>query len=446
MGRPSLPSARSPEWALLVLTGAALVVRLAFLFLEPSTRPVADETTWTGWAVENLASARVSFSPFRNRMIFYPPLYPYFLAVPYALAGSLKAAKILQMVVSALLVPAVGRVGSLVFGPRAGVAAATLTAFYPDLVWFSAHFWSETLFLCLLWWAFASLLASEALAKSRQAALAGLFWGLAILSRETILYFSPLAALWLLLSRRPGAWLRSSFFLGVALLVVGPWTYRNWVVYHAFVPVSTSGGLNLWQGNARLSREEVYSEYKAVHGRVEQYRHARRKGLEAIIQRQPTWLFEKLVKEMPNFWEADSLVLDHIRIGGYGEVSTWAFAITATVVLAPYLIVLALFVRGLTNLSWERPLRLLLGFLAYYNLIHVVTHGFARYRLPVMPVLFVIAGSALASRREAIPARRKILAWGLALFMCLCLLPSLRHEARDLDLVSGSMEEPDPQP
>ena len=34
---------------LLGLTLAALVVRLAFLALEPETRPTGDERTWVGW-------------------------------------------------------------------------------------------------------------------------------------------------------------------------------------------------------------------------------------------------------------------------------------------------------------------------------------------------------------------------------------------------------------
>ena len=47
-----------------------------------------------------------------HKMIFHPPLYPYFLAGPYALTGSFAAAQALQVVVAALLVPAVGRVGA----------------------------------------------------------------------------------------------------------------------------------------------------------------------------------------------------------------------------------------------------------------------------------------------------------------------------------------------
>ena len=148
--------------------------------------------------------------------------------------------------------------------------------------------------------------------------------------------------------------------------MVAPWTLRNWIVYGAFVPVSTAGALNLWQGNAPVSREEVYEQYWAVHGRIEKYRFARAKGLEAIRERQPGWLFEKLAQEMPNFWEADSQALVHVVRGAYGPYKKPAVAVAAVVVvLAPFFAVLVVFVFGLAALPERGPL-LLVAFLAYY--------------------------------------------------------------------------------
>ncbi|MGE0455627.1 MAG: ArnT family glycosyltransferase [Vicinamibacteria bacterium] len=417
---------------LLLLTFCALLVRAGFLLLEPATQPIADERTWVNWAVENLVSPKVSFSPFRTRMIFYPPLYPYFIAVLYWLFGSLVAVKWAQVLVGVLLVPAVGRLGARVFGERAGLLAAAWVACYPDLVWYSAHFWSETLYLVVLWWAFERLLAADGAPGWRPAALAGVLWGLAVLVRETSLYLTPLVALWLLVRRgRQGRARAAAFFLA-ALLAIAPWTYRNWVVFGAFVPVSTAGGLNLWQGNAALPREEIYVLYDAVQGRVEQYRHAREMGIRAVIERQPWWIFEKLRDEMPRFWEADSLALIHIRRGAYDSVATvWALAAALTIVL-PYLALLALFVAGLLRVPASRDLALLLGFLVFHNLLHVATHGFARYRMPVMPVLFLIAGHWLATRREGSPAlthRRLGLAAAVALALAFSVGPSLRHAA-----------------
>ena len=102
----------------------------------------------------------------------------------------------------------------------------------------------------------------------------------------------------------PGACGARPAFLAASLAVVVPWTVRNYLAFDAFVPVSTSGALNLWQGNTRMTREQVYEEYWAVHGRIAKYEHARRRGIEAVLERQPWWIFEKLRDEMPEYWAA----------------------------------------------------------------------------------------------------------------------------------------------
>ena len=409
----------------ILLTVAALALRVLFVILEPPARLVGDEHTWTGWTLE-LLSAEVRFDPAASRILFYPPLYPYFLASLYGLFGSWTAVKLGQAILGALLVPAVMRVTARALGQRAGIVAAVIAAMYPDLVWFSAHFWSETLFLVLLWWGFERLLAAHASGARVDALAAGLLFGLAILTRETALYFVPIAALWLL--GRPARPRLAAAFALAATLVVLPWTGRNWVVWSAFVPVSTAGGLNLWQGNARLTREQVYAKYAQIPGRVAKYRYARQKGIEAIRERQPGWLFEKLRAEMPRFWEADSLALAHIDREAYGPAPPRLRHFAGFVFVAPYLALLLPFALGVAAAPLGRSTGLLLGFLAYYNLLHLVTHGFARYRLPIMPVVFAFAAFALVEARwRGLPARRLAVAALLAGALALSVAPSLRE-------------------
>jgi 4-amino-4-deoxy-L-arabinose transferase-like glycosyltransferase len=414
---------------LALLTLAALVVRLAFVLLEPATHPVGDERTWTDWAL-NLCSPRVHYSPLRIHLIFYPPVYPYFLAVLYGLSGTFETVRWTQAALGALLVPAVGLAGARAFSPRAGLWAAAVAALYPEIVWFSVHFWSETVFMVLLWWGIERLLAADTSDGPGRAVAAGVLWGIAILTRETVLYFVPLAALWLATRPGSGARVRAAAFLAVSLLVVAPWTYRNWLEFHYFIPVSTAGGQNLFQGNALIERDTTYEMVDAVQGRVEQYRYAMRMGLSAIRDRQPWWIFEKLRDEMPRFWEADSLVLVHIKRGAYGPVAPALAVGIALIVLAPYVLVLALFALGATRLTWSRPTVLLVSFLAYYNLLHIVTHGFARYRLPVMPVMFLIAGVGWAAWREGdlarMSGRARAAAVAAAVVFTLILIPSFR--------------------
>jgi 4-amino-4-deoxy-L-arabinose transferase-like glycosyltransferase len=403
---------------LLGLTLAALAARVAFLLLEPATHPVADERTWTGVAIESVLSPAVRFSPLRSNLLFYPPVYPYFIATFVALFGTLGAAKWAQVVVSVLLVPAIGRVGRQAFGARVGLLAAAFAAFYPELVWYSVHFWCETVLLTLWWWAIERVLAADAGASNVAAAAGGLVFALAILTRETALYALPVGVLFLASGRpRVRAFTRAATLTVAALLVVGSWTYRNWIVFHAFVPVSTAGALALYQGNSGLSRQEVYDVYFGIDDEIQRYHEARRLGLQAIRDRLPWWPVEKLVEETPKFWETDSLVLIHITRGAYGHVSLWAARATAVAVVLPYLAVLVLGIAGVSALPVDRTRGFLLAIAALHFLLHVATHGFARYRLPVMPVVFLVAAwAALALWDRRFP-RLSLTRWALALFL-----------------------------
>ena len=430
---PPGPKSSSPPGAsrsfpspLLIVFLGALALRAAFLLLEPPTFPVGDENAYLTLGTQYLPSARVGFSPFRTHLIFHPPLYPYFIAVLFRLTGGLAAVQWAQVVLSALLVPAVGRIGTITHGERTGLVAAVVTAVFPELVWFAPHFWSETLMLFVLWWGFERLLVADGEGRPLSAALAGVLLGLTALTRETVLYFVPLAALWLAWrSPRSGGRWRCAAFLAAVLLTVGPWTWRNWRVFQTFIPVSTSSGLNLWQGNVGLTREEVYEEYGSIEGRIDQYKYARRKAVEAILVRQPWWIFEKAVTELPHFW-GDSQTLIHLRRRAYGDRSplfTWTIA---AVVVLPYVAALGFFAVGLARTPIDRRSLLLAGFLAYYVLLHIVAYGFPRYRLPILPVVFLFAAAGAVAWRDGtlLPGlARRVAALVLAAVLAASLVP-----------------------
>jgi 4-amino-4-deoxy-L-arabinose transferase-like glycosyltransferase len=412
---------------LLALTLAGLAARLLWVALEPPTFPVADETMWVSWA-RTLLSPEVAFSPLRLRFVFHPPLYLYFMGVPFALFGSLAAVKYAQCLAGALLVPALGLLGRRAFGPKAGLVAAGMAALYPELVWFASHFWAETVFTVLLWWAMERLVAAEERGSAKVALASGLLWGLAVLTRETALYFLPVAAVWLAWGRAGGA-RRAAWLLVAAALVVVPWTVRNWLVFRTFVPVSTSGALNLWQGNTRLSRQQVYEEYWAVHGRIPKYELARRRAVEAILERQPLWILEKLRDEMPAFWAAHGQPVVHLERGAYGAVARPAALGAVAVVLLPYLLALALFVPGVAWLPRGRAPLLVLAFVGFYVLLHVAAHGYPRYRLPAMPAVFLVAAQGWVAwrtrPRPSLDRWRRLAAAATAVVIALSVGPSL---------------------
>ena len=101
------------------------------------------------------------FRPLRFRLIFYPPVYPYFIGATYALFGSLTAVKVCQAVLSV----AARSCRRPPRGPRLRALRRDRRRRHrrllPELVWFSVHFWSETLFMVLLWWSLERLVAAE---------------------------------------------------------------------------------------------------------------------------------------------------------------------------------------------------------------------------------------------------------------------------------------------
>ena len=88
-----------------------------------------------------------------------------------------------------------------------------------------------------------------------------------------------------------------------------------------------------------------------------------------------------------------------------------------------------LFVVGIATLPRGRPSVLLLAFLLFYVAIHVAAHGYPRYRLPSLPVLFLVAGQGWVFLRTRpwppITKARLASAAAVALVLVLSVGPSL---------------------
>jgi 4-amino-4-deoxy-L-arabinose transferase-like glycosyltransferase len=417
---PTQPSNHRWRTRIAWLFLAGLVCRLALVALEPAARLRGDERTWLALALHQVANPSAAFDPLRSELLFYPPLHPWVVAGAHALGGGLVAVKLVQALLGAVFVPVVGLVGRRAIGPRTGLVAAAFTAFYPTLVWYSAHFWSEPLFLVLLWWGLERALAADE-GRRGAAVASGILLGLAALTRELPLYFVPILAAWLLSRRDRRGLVRAIVLVVATAAVVAPWTLRNWVRFDAFVPVSTMGGRALWEGNTTGDRGAVYAEHDRLvreEGPVAAYRDAMGRGLQSIRERQPRWILDKTLHEVEGLFTPNNMVLVHIEKRGYGmprPLGTWAAAV---VTLVPYVGLMVLFIMGLARLSWNRPLVLLLLFLLFYVMLHVVVHGHHRFRLALLPVIFTIGASVLPGVEKVATAwtpRRRLVAVVLGL-------------------------------
>jgi 4-amino-4-deoxy-L-arabinose transferase-like glycosyltransferase len=137
-------------------------------------------------------------------------------------------------------------------GPRAALVAGVVAAVHPGLALDSAWVMSEALAVPLLlgaWLLWVRYLEHPSLGR---ACAFGVTAAAASLTRSPALYALGLMVA-LSLPRRGLAWRPALGQLAAALLVfaacVAPWAVRNAREFHAFVPLDTKAGANLWLNN-----------------------------------------------------------------------------------------------------------------------------------------------------------------------------------------------------
>ena len=171
----------------------------------------------------------------------HPPLYPYLLAGPawLGLDGDMFQ-RLTGTLFGAFTVGAIGLLARRLAGYRAGLLAAGIAAVYPILITADGALMSESLYGALV---AGSLLAAYRLVDepgSGRAVVLGVLVGLSALARGEGLLLLPL--LLIPLVRRPGG-IRAAVVVALAAVVVlTPWTIRNYGAFDRLVLVSTNAG------------------------------------------------------------------------------------------------------------------------------------------------------------------------------------------------------------
>lgn len=178
------------------------------------------------------------------------PIYPYFLAVVYALGGvGLPAVWVSNALLGGVYVWLLFLLGDRVFGRRVAWGGAAMAAFHPQLVYYTALPLREALqVLVLLGAVLATVAACRRPSKGRFAAI-GLLWAACPLINSALLGAALLApaGVWAIGRRRKtplGACAGAS--LAVCLSVYALWPLRNYLVFDRFIPGVALGGSHLY--------------------------------------------------------------------------------------------------------------------------------------------------------------------------------------------------------
>lgn len=238
--------ARGPILAIVAL---ALLVRVAVVVADSGYLPQQDAWDYDRHARSIAAGDGFPDSYYvvdRGPSALRAPGYPYFLGGLYAVSSdSVAVGRLANAALGALAVLLLYLIAKRIWGRRIGLMAAALMAVFPPLVMLSRELLSEPLFIVLELGMVLCVLEFRRLRELRWAALGGLLFGLAALTRNPgpALAIPLIVGLWILrprLSWRAAA--VPALALLCAVLAVAPWTVRNAVEFGRFIPVTSGTG------------------------------------------------------------------------------------------------------------------------------------------------------------------------------------------------------------
>lgn len=447
------PTARRRRWLLVVvlLLGAAL--RLWLWWRSPVHQPANDETEYLQVARDLLAG---------HGWIFYEryhwlraPLYPLWLAGSLWLTQSLPGAtlrwaalpnialSILTIYLYYLLGREVGLsvprrdVADPARAERAGLLTATCAALLLTFSTFASLWMSETLFTALFMTALLLLLRCATQPPGGRklwlAVAAGVVLGLATLTRSQPLTAIPFVALWLLVENREQraenrrlfsrtALLCSLFFVLCSVLVIAPWTIRNYRAYGGLIPVETGLSFNLWAFNEpRESMDTIYRTLEQIPNPVDRSDYATEKGL-ARLREDPAIVLRKLWPNWNDLLRVKPIQDRFLQASYYEDVPFNIFALALVLDDALHSLLVVLGLCGLLLAPLDRRKLLLGGWLLYVVAVILLTHGEPRYRHFIFPVLLPYAAWLLVTLRQPQGYRRYALALGASLLLIGALL------------------------
>ena len=417
-------SLRRPRTSLALLLGSpsaavavAFLLRFFFLWLSHHHEDTVHNH-FVSWGLETLmvANSLALGHGFAEPFPHYPfttawlaPVYPWLVSFgqlvfhfrDHALAIF---SQVLNIIFSALTCYPIYSLAKRVYGASVALGATWLWAFLPTAILMPIEWtWDQSLsaFLLCLLLCFTYYLR-ESSSPSHWSAY-GLLWGAAALTNPTLCVLLPFLAAWLWAQRArivmPSRPLFSRAALYFVLLLL-PWTLRNYFEIGGLFFVKSNFGVEFWLGNnpavkdtftPQLHPMRSYREYTLLALNSEPvYSRLKQREALAFISSNPKAFLKLCAKRLVDTWTGiyDSFLDTYIQPLGAGEIYLWYNTIFSLIAFA-----------GLLASLWRRARESLpLAFcLLLFPIPYYITHSSLRYRHPIDPVMTILVTLALAT-------------------------------------------------
>jgi 4-amino-4-deoxy-L-arabinose transferase-like glycosyltransferase len=400
---------------LAAVLGLATVLRLAVLFAaagSPQRYWSSDDRDYVGLAFHLHAGYLSDAGHWFDRGLLRTPVYPLVLRAIFDVFGRHYVAVVaVHAVIGTATVFLAFRLARLLLPERYALGAAFLIAIDPASIVFSNLMLTETLFAFLLTATLLLLVHGLEREQAWPAAAAGLVLGVAILTRPIAEYLPLVPALILLATRRRLAVALAVAFVAGALIPAGAWAIRN----HAktgVATISTIDGHNMLNYRAYDAlRESGWSKRRANRHIAAELAERTHPGENAakisraqlslgvhILLRHPAGAFKSWVRGEAKLLVGPAKTETATLLTGREQVrGAWLHALIgldAAITIA----VLVLAVAGVAS-ARSLGLWILIGAAANLIVISGGPEAYSRFRVPVTPVLAVLAASGMRAIR-----------------------------------------------
>ena len=413
-------SALSSRQRLGIILVAALGLRLLILMMTTGlSLRIVDEQQYHVLAT-SIVEGR-GFASTSGPTSLRPPVYPALVAGLWTLTGSrsLQVVRAFQDLLGLATAALVYFIGRRLYDDRAGLIAAALTAFYPELVLNNSLFLTETVFTFLLAAFVATMLSLLQRPRPALALAGGTLLGLSALTRSVVWPF-PIVLVPLVAWTAPTTMARRLACAGLVLagyaVVVAPWAVRNTRLQGMPVVIDTMGGMNLRMGNYEFTPHDRIWDAVSQRGAQSwivglpphppgggewtegwKERWAREQAI-AFMREHPGLTLWRAVIKFSDFWALDRDFAAAMQRGLY-RPPLWAAVVATAAITVAFPLVIGLAIIGAClkpPADWRSHLLLIL-LVVFVTALHSVVFSHPRYRLPLTPVLAVYAGAAVSA-------------------------------------------------
>lgn len=402
----------SPVQKLILITAIAFAIRLLFCAFYWVGKPVTHDAQEYLLLAENVVEGKgfaYEITP-GDKVEHHEraPIYPLFLAIIMTIfSKNYLAIKIIQAILASFLPLIIYKASKLLFNERTGFVAAWITAIYPPLIWGTAEFLSESLFTLIAAAGFYYLIKFQKSGSLKDLCIAILYLLIGAHTKPVMLMGFPFIVLWIFLRKgvkRSLAFKHAVFFTIVSILLLIPWTVRNYTVQKKFILIASEGGITFWTGNNELAVGDgdmaanpqiklLNNELRKQHGYPSPAEMERVYYSEAVrfIKTEPGSFFLLLLKKTFYFW---------FPVGRSMSLFSLKHQITSHISYFPILLLAVIAVIKLIQ-AHKTPFLPLISMLSAMTAC-VIFFPQERYRIPMTDPFLIMLAAYLISEKISV--------------------------------------------